>query len=137
MLTQIAPVQKKQGGGLFGKIFGGIASAVKIIPGIGEIADIGKKTVDTVDKASKIGDFVGGVAGAGQAVSGMVNPAKSGQSSALQTFQSDPDQLALKVMDAQKAANNSAIPEPDRLQLNQTYNQTLAALRARKNQGIV
>lgn len=136
-MIPINPVQKKEGGGFLSKITQGVGGAAGLIGGGVGLVTGGPAGAQA---GMQIGNAVGGAAStAGQ----LLDPVKISQSSPLQNASSNSlDHQVLKLADAKNALNSSALPEPDRLSMNQHLDQALNTLNERrkltmKPQGVV
>lgn len=118
-LSQISPIQKKSGGGMWGKIAGGILTAA------------GTVAAPMTGGAS----LAAGLAAAGALTSlgsSVIDPEKVSQSSALQSVANTPDSQALKLGEAKKALNSSTLPEQDRLVMNNHLSTALDTINQRR-----
>lgn len=120
-MIPINQVQKQSGGGLFGKVLGGINSAV----GVGEV--VGGALTGNPQMALK------GVGDASSGASALTNKGTPSSTSPLQNASNSLDNQALAVVQAKDAVNSSNIAEPDRLKYMAHFNETLNALNQRRN----
>ena len=126
-LIGITPVQKRSGGGLLGKIAGGLHAAIGVGEAVGGIA-----TGNPLMAAKGISDTA-------ESTAGILSKEPQAPTTPLQTVSNSLDNKALQVTQAKDAVNASDISEPERLKYIQHFDETLNALNQRRksmNQGI-